>query len=196
MTSVLGSALHSEPIPPTSSNRRSNEAPFSSRRGPEPSEGEFPSEAGFADDEVAVPARGRNANPLDRNVQRIEDTSAKAVGMEFQRFLETHEEEPASSGLPQSSELRTNKYYINQIHGLKEFQLSTLYVDYKHILAYKGERGNEGQLLADWIAAQYYRFLPYLTQALHRLLAKYEPVYFKDHRQMASSNTAKKYLAE
>ena len=187
MTSVLGSALNSEP--PASSGRRYNEAPSSSRPGPAPSEGEFPSDAGLADDEVAVPARGRNANPLDRNVQRIEDNTAKAVGMEFQRFLESHEEEPASSGLPQSSELRTNKYYINQIHGLKEFSLSTLYVDYKHIMAYKGERGNEGQLLADWIAVYYYRFLPYLTQALHRLLAKYEPVYFKDHRQMASSTS-------
>ena len=44
----------------------------------------------------------------------------------------------------------------------------------------------EGRVLADNIQIAYYRYLPYLTRALHNLLNKYEPVYFKDHRQMVS----------
>ena len=141
-----------------------------------PSEGDV-----FPDDEVVGPAPGRNRNPLDRNVQRVEDKTAIAMGKAFEDFLESHLEEPSSSGLPTSSEMTTDKYYINQIHGLKELSLSTLYVDFRHVSASK-----EGRVLADNIQIAYYRYLPYLTRALHNLLNKYEPVYFKDHRQMVS----------
>ncbi|RMZ90544.1 hypothetical protein DV736_g2221, partial [Chaetothyriales sp. CBS 134916] len=141
---------------------------------------------------VAGPARGRIQNPLDRNVQRVEDDVAVAVGAAFERFLATHEEDPGAppQSQPQSSELRTNKYYINQMHGLREFGLSTLYVDYRHVLAYRGSANDEPGILADYMATHYYRVLPYLTAAFHRLLARYEPEYFKDHRQMASSATS------
>ena len=143
----------------------------------------MPSQADiFPDDEIVGAAPGRNRNPLDRNVQKVEDKSGLAIMKAFEQFLETQMEEPSSSGLPASSELKSDKYYINQIHALREFQLSTLYVDYKHVLA-----GPEGDTLANAISNGYFRFMPYLTRALHNLLAKYEPVYFKDHRQMASN---------
>ena len=138
----------------------------------------------FPDDEIVGPAPGRNRNPLDRNVSQVADLAGEKVQQAFENFLESHTEEPSSSGLPPSSELRTDKYYINQIHGLREFQLSTLYVDYRHLLTYQ-----EGDVLADAISSQYYRFLPYLTRAMHSLLAKYEPIYFKDHRQMTSTSS-------
>ena len=64
-----------------------------------PSEGDV-----FPDDEVVGPAPGRNRNPLDRNVQRVEDKTAIAMGKAFEDFLESHLEEPSSSGLPTSSE--------------------------------------------------------------------------------------------
>ena len=127
-------------------------------------------------------ARGRPRNPLDRNVSQVADKAGEKVQQAFEDFLESHIEEPTSSAAPPSSELRTDKYYINQIHGLREFQLSTLYVDFGHLLSYK-----EGPILADAIANQYYRFLPHLIKGLHNLLSKYEPVYFKDHRQMTSN---------
>lgn len=79
--------------------------------------------------------------------------------------------------------LRIDRYYVNQIHGLREFQLSTLYVDFQHLLALPEAT------LAEAIASQYYRFLPYLTRALHNLVSKYEPVYFRDHRQMTSTSS-------
>lgn len=92
-------------------------------------------------------------------------------------------EDPASSGAPPSSALTTDKYYIAQIHGLRIYQLSTLYVDYTHLTKYRGGG------LADGIVAEYYRFLPFLTKGLHNMIAKYEPRYFRDHRQpTASSN--------
>ena len=43
--------------------------------------------------------------------------------------------------------------------------------------------------MAVGIVEEYYRFLPFLTKGLHNIIAKYEPKYFRDHRQpTASSN--------
>lgn len=186
MANLVDSILNSDAFgaTPSSPRRTQNDLPSSSRPRPAPSESNgLPSEGNiFSDDEIVGAARGRNRNPLDRNVPQITDNTAERLAQAFEDFLESHIEEPASSGAPASSEVRTDKYYINQIHGLREFQLSTLYVDYKHMLSYR-----EGPVLADAISTQYYRFLPFLTKALHSLLSKYEPAYFKDHRQMASN---------
>jgi DNA replication licensing factor MCM6 len=66
---------------------------------------------------------------------------------------------------------------------MRTYSLSTFYVDYRHLAAY--ENGS----LADGVMRQYYRFLPFLTAALHNMIAKYEPLYFREHRQpTASSN--------
>jgi DNA replication licensing factor MCM6 len=92
-------------------------------------------------------------------------------------------EEPSPSGAPSSSVLTTDKYYIAQIHGLRTYQLSTLYVDYTHVASFKGGA------LAEGMVEEYYRFLPFMTKGLHTMIAKYEPRYFRDHRQpTASSN--------
>lgn len=91
-------------------------------------------------------------------------------------------EDPASSGAPVSSAVTTNKYYVAQIHGMRSYQLSTFYVDYKHLASWQ----NGG--LADGIVRQYYRFLPFLTSALHNMIAKYEPQYFREHRQPTTSS--------
>ena len=187
MSTLLESALNSDPLAPPSSYRRAGDVPSSSRPRPPPSlSNGLPSEADiFPDDEVAGAARGRNINPLDRNVQRVEDKTGLAVMKSFEQFLEEHvEDSEGAMGAPASSERRSDKYYVNQIHGLREFQLSTLYVDYRHILVSK-----EGLTLANAVTASYYRFLPYLTRSLHNLLQKYEPAYFKDHRQMGSSSS-------
>jgi DNA replication licensing factor MCM6 len=85
--------------------------------------------------------------------------------------------------VPPSSAVTTDKYYIAQIHGLRTYALSTLYIDYTHLAHYKGGA------LAEGIVEEYYRFLPFLTKGLHNMIAKYEPRYFRDHRQpTASSN--------
>ena len=137
----------------------------------------------FPDDEVAARNPARPRNPLDRNITKVEDQAGEKVQQAFEDFLESHVEEPPASGIPPSSELRSDKYYINQVNGLREFQLSTLYVDFRHLLALKEPT------LADAIATQYYRFLPFLNKALNNLIAKYEPVYFRDHRQLTSTTS-------
>jgi DNA replication licensing factor MCM6 len=157
MSTLVDSILNSDAFAATpSSARRQQDLPSSSRPRPIPSESNGqPSEADvYPDDEVVGNIPGRSRNPLDRNVEKVVDVAGEKVEQAFEDFLEAHVEEPSSSGLPPSSELKTDKYYINQIHGLREFQLSTLYVDYRHLLAYR-----EGTTLADAIASQYYRFL-------------------------------------
>ena len=77
----------------------------------------------------------------------------------------------------------SDKYYVSQIHGLRMHNLSTLYVDFQHLMS-----SSEG-VLANAIATGYYRFLPFLTKALHNLIAKYEPRYFKEHRQPTSTSS-------
>jgi DNA replication licensing factor MCM6 len=139
----------------------------------------------FPDDEVVAGAAGRSRNPLDRNVQKVEDKAGLAIMKAFETFLEAQQEDPNSSSQPASSEMKTDRYYVNQIHALKEYQMSTLFVDFKHVIA-----GPEGETLAKAIIQGFYRYLPYLTRGMHNLLAKYEPVYFKEHRQMGSSTAS------
>ena len=95
------------------------------------------------------------------------------------RYVET----PPPSSKPTSSAVTTDKYYVAQIHGMRTYQLSTLYVDYKHL-----ESWNNGAL-ATGIMESYYRFLPFLTAALHNMIAKYEPQYFREHRQPTAAST-------
>lgn len=187
MSNLLESVLNSDAMATPSSSRRTNEFPTSSRPQAAPSESNGMLSEGdlFPDDEVVGAAPGRNRNPLDRNVQKVEDKSGLAVMKAFETFLESQPEDPTSSALPPSSEMKTDKYYINQIHDLAFHSLSTLFVDYKHVLA-----GPEGDALSKAIAEGYYRYLPYLTRAMHNLFAKYEPVYFKKHRQMGSSTAS------
>lgn len=67
---------------------------------------------------------------------------------------------------------------------MRTYQLSTLYVDFKHMASW-----HNGSM-AEAIVREYYRFLPFLTAGLHNMIAKYEPQYFREHRQAttASSN--------
>lgn len=47
------------------------------------------------------------------------------------------------------------------------------------------------------IVEGYYRFLPFLTKALHNIIAKYEPQYFREHRQpTASSNQTSSHKSQ
>lgn len=186
MSTLLESVLNSDaPTPSSQPNRTLPTSPLRrTAAGPPSVSNGFQSELGlFAEDEVVGSIPGRPRNPQDRNVPKVEDQGGLRIQAAFEDFLESHDEEPMSSALPPSSELKTDKYYINQIHGLKEFQLSTLYVDYNHLQSYM-----EG-FLADAIATQYYRFLPFLQKAMHNLLTKYEPIYFREHRQMGSASS-------
>lgn len=65
---------------------------------------------------------------------------------------------------------------------MAEHARSTFYVDFKHVAAF-----NRGEL-SDAIVKNYYRFIPFLTAGLHNMLSKYQPQYYREHRQHAASS--------
>lgn len=140
---------------------------------------------GFPDDEVVGANQStvnRLRNPYVPGPPPVVDLAGEKVQQAFEEFLETYvEEQQSSSQAPPSSSVLSDKYYISQIHGMKRFDLSTLYVDFMHLTSL------DNQILADAIANQYYRFQPFLAKALYNLIAKHEPEYFVTHRQ---TNTA------
>lgn len=140
----------------------------------------------FPDDRVvgtSTSAVSRLRNPYAPGPPPVIDEAGEKVQQAFQELLETFMEEPLSSAPPSSGEILSDKYYIAQIKGMKKFELSTLYVDFTHLTSL------ENPILADAIASQYYRFLPFLTKALHNLVAKHEPEYFVSHRLASNAST-------
>lgn len=69
---------------------------------------------------------------------------------------------------PTSDATQSSHFYIDQVRGLAEFKLTTLYVDYQHLM-------DSRDILARAVSEQYYRFLPYLRRALQNLVKKYVP---------------------
>lgn len=141
---------------------------------------------GFPDDQVVGANRStvnRLRNPYVPGPPPVVDLAGEKVQQAFEEFLETYMEEPSSSAHPPSSAVLSDKYYLAQIHGMSKFDLSTLYVDFTHLTSL------DNQILADAIANQYYRFQPFLTKALHNLIAKYEPEYFVTHRQAGTASS-------
>ncbi|KAJ9662376.1 MCM DNA helicase complex subunit mcm6 [Coniosporium apollinis] len=140
---------------------------------------------GYADDEL-VGRRGTRKGPRRPrgDIPRVVDATGEKLAQTFEGFLESYTEDLSSSGAPISSIQTTDKYYVAQIHGLKQYSLSTLYVDYTHLL-----RHGDG-ILAQAVGNEYYRFLPFMIRALHNLIAKYEPQYFREHRQPTSTSSA------
>lgn len=72
--------------------------------------------------------------------------------------------------------------YIEQIHTMREYELTTLYVDYGHLL-------QRDDVLADAIQKQYYRFIPYIRRALHNIVEQYEPEYLKLNPTAAAADS-------
>ncbi|KAI4095158.1 MAG: hypothetical protein L6R37_007117 [Teloschistes peruensis] len=171
---------------------RTSNGPNRQRSSPRPygppseSNGALSDAEGFPDDEV-VGLRGTDRNrprdPMRREVPKVVDQVGEKVAEEFENFMEDYIEDITLSGAPPSSAVNSDKYYIAQIHGLRIYNLSTLYVDFQHLMSLPNDT------LANAIANDYYRYLSFLTRALHNLIAKYEPRYFKEHRQPASASS-------
>ncbi|KAI9928381.1 hypothetical protein ASPWEDRAFT_38782 [Aspergillus wentii DTO 134E9] len=190
MSSLFDAVLQSELGGSTagSHDRRLNSDQFPSSRPQPPSESNGPMSDmnAFPDDQVVGPnssTASRLRNPYLPGPPPVVDLAGEKVQQAFEELLETFMEEPSSSAPPPSSEIFSDKYYIAQIHGMRRFDLSTLYVDFTHLTSL------DNQILADAIANQYYRFQPFLTKALHNLIAKYEPEYFVSHRQVGSGSS-------
>ncbi|KAL1863321.1 MCM DNA helicase complex subunit mcm6 [Paecilomyces lecythidis] len=186
MSSLFDAVLQSELGSSAGSRNRQfpgSDQPSSSRPQPmSESNGPMSDAQAFPDDEVVGPngSVSSRRNPYAPPPPPVVDLAGEKVQQAFEELLETYVEEPTSSALPPSSEMLSDKYYIAQIHGMAKFGLSTLYVDFTHLTSM------DNQILADAISNQYYRFQPFLTKALHNLIAKYEPEYFAAHRQVSS----------
>lgn len=141
----------------------------------------------FADDEV-VGLRGnqrssRTAGPRP-DVDQVTDAIGEQLVLEFEKFLDEYREDPNTSVLPPSSAPTTDRYYVEQIKGLAKWGLSTLYVDYQHLMHH-----GDGSV-AEAVRDSYYRYQPYLTRALNNMISKHAPRYFRQHRQPNASTTA------
>ncbi|PSR93780.1 hypothetical protein PHLCEN_2v4675 [Hermanssonia centrifuga] len=135
-------------------------------------------------------ASRRKARPRTQagvDIPLVKDAVGESVRESFETFLKTFTEEitlaatPASDGgvpIAADGEL----IYIEQIHTMREYELTTLYVDYGHLL-------QKDDVLADAIQKQYYRFLPYIRRALHSLVAEFEPEYLKLNPTAAATDS-------
>jgi DNA replication licensing factor MCM6 len=72
--------------------------------------------------------------------------------------------------------------YVEQVYIMKEHQLTTMYVDYTHIL-------QKDDVLAQAIQTKYYRFMPYLKRAVRNLVAQYSPEYLQENPSARSDQT-------
>ncbi|KAI5993630.1 MCM2/3/5 family-domain-containing protein [Pisolithus albus] len=168
----------SAPEPTPSSNR----TPRSAQRRP------VSDALAFADD--AAPGGQDTDESSGRptgEVTMVRDAVGESVCESFETFLKTFTEEIALPSTPGSDgglpELTDGELiYIQQIHTMREYEISTLYVDYSHIL-------QKDDVLADAIKTQYYRFLPYLRRAVHNLVAQYEPEYLKVNPTAATTDS-------
>ncbi|KAI0638417.1 MCM-domain-containing protein [Trametes polyzona] len=185
--------LRNTSLPPSSAPYASQSSPARSRATPRRN---GPSDAlGLADDEAddtgndGARSRRRKAprGQVNADVPIVKDAVGESVQEAFETFLRTFTEEvdlaqtPASDGgVPAAPD--GELIYIEQIHTMREYELTTLYVDYGHLL-------QKDDVLADAIQKQYYRFLPYIRRALHNLVAEFEPEYLKLNPTAAATDS-------
>ncbi|CAN6669804.1 DNA replication licensing factor Mcm6p [Trichomonascus vanleenenianus] len=179
-------ALPSSPAPPPSSfgGTRSQFGDNSSQFGddrpmvampPSSSANAFPTSDGAfpyrrREDENAQEDVDGDDTPISRirrqvldAIPKVTDATGEKVQESFANFLETF------TDFSDSRKESDGRYYIAQIKGLKMYELSTLYVDYQHLVTV------ENGVLAQAITEQYYRFLPFLQRALRQMIKKYQP---------------------
>ncbi|EIN10502.1 mis5 protein [Punctularia strigosozonata HHB-11173 SS5] len=175
----------SAPLPSLSSN--GGATPKRSHRTADALALDDPEDVSQANDGAAN-RRRRARGQINADVPVVKDAVGESVCDAFETFLKTFTEDvalaatPRSDGdIPQAGE--GELIYIEQIHTMREYELTTLYVDYGHLL-------QKDDVLADAIQKQYYRFMPYLRRALQNLVAEYEPEYLKINPTAAATDSA------
>ncbi|GAA94868.1 uncharacterized protein L969DRAFT_26513 [Mixia osmundae IAM 14324] len=129
--------------------------------------------------------RPRPRGPANRRggdgVERVKDETGQKVQETFIRFLETFTLDDTEQQL-RTDEIHqgARAIYIDQIQALREFDLTTLYVDFSHVLTAE-------EVLARAVAEQYYRFLPFLRLSLQELVKKWIPDYLYLNNHQAST---------
>ncbi|KAL1761521.1 MCM2/3/5 family-domain-containing protein [Schizophyllum commune] len=193
MSSVLGSSPRRGPpssmasMPPSSAPQGTQSSPA---RGPAR---RTPDALAMNDDEAEEEGAPTRKRRRPRNVQNngnvpvVRDAVGESVAENFEGFLKNYTAGVHLAATPNSEgdapETEGERIYIDQIHSMREYEITTLYVDYSHIL-------ETDVVLADAIKNQYYRFLPYLRRAVLNLVEEYEPEYLKINPTSASTDSA------
>ncbi|KAJ6583774.1 mis5 protein [Mycena sp. CBHHK59/15] len=140
------------------------------------------------EDEAGGRKRRRPRTQGNVDVPLVKDAVGESVAETFETFLKTFTVGVALAATPGSDgdvtdALDGELIYIDQIHTMREYELTTLYVDFGHLL-------QRDDVLADAIQKQYYRFLPYLRRALLNLVTEFEPEYLKINPTAATTDSA------
>ncbi|KAG4301517.1 hypothetical protein PCK1_002230 [Pneumocystis canis] len=85
------------------------------------------------------------------SIPKVVDITGEKVRESFENFIENFIE--TETIVTNVGNTAGSKYYIEQIHGMKIYEITTLYVDYMHLL------GFENSALAEALVEQYYRDL-------------------------------------
>ncbi|CAA7260110.1 unnamed protein product [Cyclocybe aegerita] len=136
----------------------------------------------------AAARRRKRPKQVNEDVPMVKDAVGESVAESFETFLKTFTEEIELAPTPASDGAGLDAHdgeliYIEQIHTMREYELTTLYVDFGHLL-------QRDDVLADAIQKQYNRFVPYLRRALINLIAQYEPEYLKVNPTSAATDSA------
>ncbi|ORY81338.1 MCM2/3/5 family-domain-containing protein [Protomyces lactucae-debilis] len=142
-----------------------------------------------------APARRRPRDALDRQIPKVTDATGEKVREAFENFIATFEDRSEDASQRPTATAATTQgdsLYVQQMHAMKSFELSTIYIDFQHLTAF------EDGVLAEAIVQQYYRFSPFLVAGLHNMLQKYQPAYFSSqiHSRTGSSTASSKSATE
>eukprot|EP00871_Galdieria_phlegrea_P001188 jgi/Galph1/206/GphlegSOOS_G4959.1 len=97
--------------------------------------------------------------------KKARDTVAEEVALLFFKFLETFEDDEYRERTENSSAPHSLVYLL-QLEELRQNEITTLYIDYHHILQFD-------ETLANAIESNYYRFEPYLRHSANEFAKKY-----------------------
>ncbi|CDK24364.1 unnamed protein product [Kuraishia capsulata CBS 1993] len=96
-------------------------------------------------------------------IAKVTDLTAEKVREAFEQFLQEFVD-------PSVEDARFGgKTYLAQVQAMQSYDMSTLFVDYDHLLTV------ENGVLASAITEQYYRFLPYLLKGLRAVVKRHVP---------------------
>ncbi|KZS95697.1 DNA unwinding-related protein [Sistotremastrum niveocremeum HHB9708] len=133
-------------------------------------------------DEAAKSRKPRARNLMTEDVPQVKDTLGELVVTAFEQFIEEFTAEvDVSDENPMAPE--GEHIYVEQIHVMRDHELTTLYVDYRHILLTNSE-------LANTILQNYYRFLPFLKRAVFNAVRLHAPTYVYLNSTSSNATTA------
>lgn len=132
-------------------------------------------------DEDSTPRRPRPRAAVDtQDIPVVVDEVGERVREGFAQFLESFVDQPLSGSPEPDGEKVQDPIYIDQIYALRDYNRTTLFVDFSHILRHD-------EVLARAISDQYYRFVPYLRRALLDLINTYVPNYLYLNAHVAAT---------